>query len=471
MTAALHAAWSVTDEAANVGARLSRVLTAADDDEALAQAAVTCLEILAAFVEADRALVGMFDEHEQVTERFSWSRPGVQAREIPIGAGVDEFAGASMGFLRIGRAVAIGNSAAIELSLTERQTAERTGEMPAAAMLIPVLVAGDLAGVLVLESTEATRTWTRQFVAEVETCAELVVRMLGRTRERQALAVANARARRIADHLPDGLAMLTPEGAIAWVSPSFSAMTGRLAKELERLPLSELVSPPDRGQLLECLASLDPGLDAQCTLRLTDPTGQWRWSELSLRLASEPGVPDEVVVTVRDTHDRHLRELRLVAESDLDPLTRVANRWAFGRFVDELASARSLVMVAFCDIDDFKRTNDELGHGAGDEVLAQVATAISRAVRSRDMVARIGGDEFVVILVDPGDKAAMLGDRLVRGVRNASAGGRLVSVSVGVCGPGPSALARSMVRRADEAMYQAKNAGKDGWVRGELPAG
>jgi diguanylate cyclase (GGDEF)-like protein/PAS domain S-box-containing protein len=453
-------------EAANLGARLSRVLAAADE-ASMAVAAETCLEELAAYAGVDRAFVAIFDEHERVVARFGWDGSGSGDRTAPLGARLEEVAGSSTGFMRIGRSVAIGNLAAIELTVAERQAAERAGGLPAAAMLVPVLVGQDIAGLVGLHSTAETRTWPRPVLAEMEAFAELLVKILGRSQQRHALAAANARARRIAAHLPDGLLMLTTDGAISWVSPSFSAAWGRSAETLERSYLADLVAPSDRPELEECLGSLEPGVDEQLPLRLADRHGRWRWADLSVSLAHEPGVPDEIVVTVRDTHDRHLREMRLLAESDRDPLTGLANRGAFDRFVGELASGSSSVLVAFCDIDGFKGFNDARGHDVGDDVLKAVARAIAGAVRSGDMVARIGGDEFVVVVVDPGHDAAVLGDRIVQAVRAIPDSDRRCSVSVGVCGPAPGAEARTMIRRADEAMYAAKRAGKDGWVRAE----
>lgn len=453
-------------EAANLGARLSRVLVAADGDT-MGVAAETCLEELAAYADVDRAFVAIFDERERVVARFGWDGSGTGDRTAPLGSRLEEVVGSHTGFMRIGRTVALGNVGELELSPAERQVAERTGGIPAAAMLLPVLVGGDLAGLVGLQSMAGPRTWPRPVVAEMEGFAELVVKLLGRSQQRHALAAANARARRIAAHLPDGLLMLRTDRAISWVSPSFSAAWGRSAEALEHTELTELVAPTDRPALEACLGALGPGVDARLAVRLTDRDGQWRWADLSVCLAREPGVEDEIVITVRDTHDRHLREMRLLVESDRDPLTGLANRAAFDRFVGELSSSASMVMVAFCDVDGFKGFNDESGHEVGDEVLKSVAGAIAGAVRSGDMVARIGGDEFVLIVLDPGHDAAVLGDRIVVAVRSASAPSRPVTVSVGVCGPAPGSEARQMVRRADEAMYAAKRAGKDGWVRAE----
>jgi len=459
---------SVRGEVVTVGARLARALLGADQ-ASLWRTADACLGELAAFVDADRALVVLLDEHERVASWFSWAEAGRPRPFARTGEPLEELVGSAAPFLRIGRTVPVGDLSAVELSLAERQLAERNGGLPAATMVLPVLVGHDLVGVAVLESTEGPRTWTRQFVAEVEPFAELVVRMLGRTHERQLLAAATARARRIAAYLPDGLAMLSPDGVIGWASPSLCEMTGRPAAALEQGAFADLVSPADRARFGALLVAVGLGGDARGTFRIVGPSGEWRWCDLSCRLASEPGVPDEVVVTVRDSHERHLREQRLLAETDRDPLTRLANRGALERFLGEVASSRASAVVAFCDVDDFKAVNDRLGHDRGDQVLAAVAGAIGGAVRSGDMAARFGGDEFVVVLVDPGDEAGQLGARLVGAVR-ASLGGE-VSVSVGVCGPGPAVEIRRLLRLADQAMYRAKRSGKDGWAHLPAPPG
>ena len=137
---------------------------------------------------------------------------------------------------------------------------------------------------------------------------------------------------------------------------------------------------------------------------------------MALRLASEPesGVPNEIVMSVRDVHDRHLREQHLVRQADLDPLTGLANRAAFEKALATLAERDLRILVAFCDIDDFKAINDEYGHDVGDDVLRSVAAAIGNIVRGDDIVARFGGDEFAVVVTEVDDMHAVpLGARLL----------------------------------------------------------
>jgi diguanylate cyclase (GGDEF)-like protein/PAS domain S-box-containing protein len=457
------------ETAENLGARLSRVLSAADD-ATLGPAAQTCLEQLCRYAGVDRGSVAMFDENERVTQQWGWDELGRPFD--PLQESFMNTLGSVASFMRIGKTLAVGDYKALELVLgpDENRLIAEHGGAPAAGMMLPVLVGPDLVGMVSLISTVKTKEWAPQFIAEMEGFAELMVRMLGRTQHRQALAEANVRARRIADHLPDGLLMLTPLGVITWVSPSFSTMSGTGPGALERRFFPDLISAQDRGALTDQLSVLTPGTDAKVSVRMADPNGHWRWSDLSLRLASEPelGVPDEIVVTVRDAHDRHRREMKLVRASDRDALTGLANRGAFDRFIDELSSSDALVLVAFCDVDDFKAFNDELGHDTGDEVLRRVAKAIERSVRSRDLVARIGGDEFALVVVDAANEVSVLGDRLLKAVRSSGlANGPPLTMSIGVCGPAPAADARAMLTRADEAMYSAKRAGKDRWVRAD----
>ncbi|MDQ4008027.1 MAG: GGDEF domain-containing protein, partial [Actinomycetota bacterium] len=178
-----------------------------------------------------------------------------------------------------------------------------------------------------------------------------------------------------------------------------------------------------------------------------------------------------------------------------DPLTGLANRALFGdRLHRALADPTATVAVLFCDLDDFKTVNDELGHEAGDELLRLVAQRLLHCVRSEDTVARLGGDEFAVLLPHE-SRAENVAGRIVahiqqpyrvgstevhtsvsvgiaahRGTEPGSArpGTRLRAVPTGATTAAAGAqgfaprdeVARRLLKRADTAMYGAKAAGK-----------
>ncbi len=202
---------------------------------------------------------------------------------------------------------------------------------------------------------------------------------------------------------------------------------------------------------------------------------------------------------------RLLRELQ-VARDQLqhqalhDPLTGLANRALFADRLDHaLAQRRVSVSLLYCDLDDFKRINDELGHHAGDGLLRVVAERLVECVRPGDTVARLGGDEFAVLLEDPTgvrQTAQQVAERIVTAVQEPcqlmerdgpeGAADRWVrtTVSVGVAHhhgtlestarshlrvmPHSSATtAEQLLRQADSAMYIAKAAGKGQVVQSE----
>lgn len=150
-----------------------------------------------------------------------------------------------------------------------------------------------------------------------------------------------------------------------------------------------------------------------------------------------------------------------------DPLTGLANRELAGQRLEEVLSSGSapLIGVLFCDLDGFKAVNDRLGHEAGDELLQQVATRLQRALRPNDLIARFGGDEFVVVLdeiqrladvtevgrclIGELDEPVVLDEERVT-----------VSASIGgVLGVRGETTASAMLRDADAAMYVAKARG------------
>jgi diguanylate cyclase (GGDEF)-like protein len=157
------------------------------------------------------------------------------------------------------------------------------------------------------------------------------------------------------------------------------------------------------------------------------------------------------------------------AQASTDALTGLPNRRYFDEFCGLLARRRRSgdgVAALMIDIDHFKRLNETYGHPVGDVVLKRVAAAIAATVREEDVPARVGGEEFAVLLRNPGpDVAVEVGERVRRAVRSlelADVGVGVVSVSVGVANAlGAEEPIPDLVERADRALRSAKRAGRD----------
>jgi diguanylate cyclase (GGDEF)-like protein len=151
-----------------------------------------------------------------------------------------------------------------------------------------------------------------------------------------------------------------------------------------------------------------------------------------------------------------------------DPLTGLANRRQFnGVLARELARAqrdKRPVSLIVLDLDHFKTVNDSAGHDAGDEVLRLVAAVLTEHSRTVDLPARLGGEEFALILPDTDAEGGVLvAERLRLEVqRRTKRGGPGVTVSLGVaCSPSGGRDADALVQDADSALYVAKNGGRD----------
>jgi diguanylate cyclase len=161
-------------------------------------------------------------------------------------------------------------------------------------------------------------------------------------------------------------------------------------------------------------------------------------------------------------------------EALLDPLTGLRNRRGFERACEELfagtASASSDAALILIDIDHFKKLNDTYGHLFGDQVLRAAAKVIAETVKGRDVVARFGGDEFLLLLLpDTAIEGALALAENIRAAfgrmrirRNGGDGSiEQVSISVGIAAPAPAETVDQLIERADRSLYRARAEGRN----------
>jgi len=172
---------------------------------------------------------------------------------------------------------------------------------------------------------------------------------------------------------------------------------------------------------------------------------------------------------IEDVTERNAARRELLAQKDLladladhDPLTRLPNRRVLDAALDRAvarAQRGTPAALLFIDVDDFKSVNDSQGHQAGDAVLVSIAQMLTSAVRPADIVARIGGDEFAVLMeFTEVSAASATASRLVDSMRGAFPE---LGLSIGVSGVTSGDSATDAIRRADGCMYEAKSRGKN----------
>ncbi|MBT0769233.1 GGDEF domain-containing protein [Kineosporia sp. J2-2] len=205
--------------------------------------------------------------------------------------------------------------------------------------------------------------------------------------------------------------------------------------------------------------------------RVADPgSGTVEYLSLAGRREDETSTLLDALFRARVDLLRGADERKVLARAArLDPLTNLVNRRGGADAIAEAASlpAGEPVALLLIDLDGFKEVNDSQGHLAGDVVLQQVSAALRTAARLEDVVARWGGDEFVVIALLEEGRAVALAERLLETVRTCpQSGGARVTASIGVAVRTAPVDEPEWLRRADEAMYTAKRAGGDSAVVG-----
>lgn len=291
----------------------------------------------------------------------------------------------------------------------------------------------------------------------------------------QARAEADARFRSAFENAPIGIALVDfedgVEGRLTEVNRALTELTARSATELIGAPLSDLCLAEDAEADLPLRERLLAGelggyaIEKRCLL----DGDRLAWLQLNVSLIAEGhGSGGHGIVQVQDVTERKRFEQRLRYIADHDSLTGLLNR---RRFREELDSQVALKQryggegaVLLLDVDRLKEINDTAGHGAGDDLLRRVGEALRTRVRSTDVVARLAGDEFAVMLPNAGRaEAEAVAADLVARLAGEQISGWSISVSVGVTVFAAEAhdTAEDVLSAADAAMYRAKQQGKD----------
>ena len=292
-----------------------------------------------------------------------------------------------------------------------------------------------------------------------------------------ALATSEARFRDVVEASSDWVWEINGDWRFTYLSERFESVTGLTRDAWIGAAMNDLLGTED-GLLSQwlCTPGRRPDLSVQCLY--VDAQGQERTTRLSARKMPCGGFRGTATDVTEEVEARR----RIEFLSQHDALTGLPNRTRLQAFLDAKLKTLPLVeqplVMLSLDLDRFKPVNDLLGHAAGDRVLNEVSSRLTDCVRHGDLVARVGGDEFVLILSDAGtqDDVENFCKRLIVSLERAIRIDEqevFISASIGIAlAPNDAGNVTEMLRYADIALYEAKSAGRNTWrfYSGEMNA-
>jgi diguanylate cyclase (GGDEF)-like protein/PAS domain S-box-containing protein len=295
--------------------------------------------------------------------------------------------------------------------------------------------------------------------------------------ERKQSEVALRQAQEVFRHAFDdagiGMTLIDPAGTIIRSNEAIHQMLGyEVGEALAGVNLVDITHPDDRRLTLDHLRELETGArdGFRVEERLLRSDGETVWVALTVStVQDDDGGAMFSIGQLEDISERRAFSDRLKYEATHDAMTGLLNRASFTERVaatlesEDVSGRRAAVL--FIDLDHFKIINDSLGHAAGDDLLNTVAQRLRHALRPGDLLARFGGDEFVLLCADiAGTRAVtLIADRLLAAAAEPILIGTdevFVTASIGIAIASKGDTAETLLRHADTAMYRAKNDGR-----------
>ena len=298
-------------------------------------------------------------------------------------------------------------------------------------------------------------------IMPVASAVQQMRRLLVRMRE------SEARYRLLADNSTDIILSSAPDGTVRFASASMLQLGQHQPQALFGQQALHLVARRHRRSVREAYhrAIAAQGKTVEAEFLGTPAQSPPRWCEAHMRaVIGDKGEVECVVSVIRDISVRKEYETALALAAMTDELTGLPNRRMFVEAMRECIERGEPGCVAILDLDHFKRVNDQFGHAAGDEVLRTFARVAVQGLRSTDTLARIGGEEFALLLpgasLDVGERiCARLGVALANAITPFDGAEICVTTSIGLASVGRSA--EMAMRKADDALYAAKDSGRD----------
>lgn len=290
-------------------------------------------------------------------------------------------------------------------------------------------------------------------------------------RSTEALAESERRFRMLAESTPVGVVRVDDGGHVRFSNAAFHSISGLPQDDVD--DWLELIHPDDLPRLVarfERFMASEDVFDEEFRILPLDTSGERSVRVVARQMRAPDGQITDIIASIVDMTDRVLLEQKLAYDATHDDLTGLANRALLRTHLEQrlrrTRDASEPLAVIFIDLDDFKRINDSHGHTVGDEVLQRLADRVQSSVRPDDLVARFGGDEFVVVADAGGgpDSVLSVAHRVQRSLAQPfDIVGTPISAraSIGVAlETGRGGSADALLSEADAAMYAAKSFGR-----------